>query len=163
MKLVRFPLLMDSSSKYNYTACTIPWRLPSDDPPHLTSTEISWVNLLRSGIPSYKYVTLSLSLFLKTIVCASVFFIHNNYLYSFCFFIKTTPGRKMGLVQFFLLIKKIDFFNVWFTIFFLRLISALYTLLTAMAYLTHFNPERQEYSVPILFHFKSTAVISALN
>ncbi|XP_004495429.2 damage-control phosphatase At2g17340-like [Cicer arietinum] len=50
-KLVPFPLLLDST---NYGACTIPWRLPSDDPRVLTPTELSWINLLHSCIPSYK-------------------------------------------------------------------------------------------------------------
>ncbi|XP_024629497.1 damage-control phosphatase At2g17340 [Medicago truncatula] len=53
-QLVRFPLLMDDSDTTNYSACTIPWRLPSDDPKVPTPTELSWINLFCSGIPSYK-------------------------------------------------------------------------------------------------------------
>ncbi|CAJ2628237.1 unnamed protein product [Trifolium pratense] len=53
-KFVRFPLLMDDTDTTNYTACTIPWRFPSDDPTVPTPTEFSWINLLFSGIPSYK-------------------------------------------------------------------------------------------------------------
>jgi len=55
-QLVRFPLLMDDTVTTNYSPCTIPWRLPSDDPKVLTPTELSWINLFCSGIPSYKYV-----------------------------------------------------------------------------------------------------------
>jgi hypothetical protein len=55
-KFVRFPLLVEDTDTTNYTACTIPWRFPSDDPSIPTPTELSWINLLFSGIPSYKYV-----------------------------------------------------------------------------------------------------------
>ncbi|WJX18999.1 pantothenate kinase [Trifolium repens] len=53
-KFVRFPLLVEDTDTTNYTACTIPWRFPSDDPSIPTPTELSWINLLFSGIPSYK-------------------------------------------------------------------------------------------------------------
>ncbi|XP_027365183.1 uncharacterized protein At2g17340-like isoform X2 [Abrus precatorius] len=49
--MVPLPLLMNSG---NYTACTIPWRLPSDDPRVPTPTELSWINLLLNVIPSFK-------------------------------------------------------------------------------------------------------------
>ncbi|XP_020210406.1 uncharacterized protein At2g17340 isoform X2 [Cajanus cajan] len=49
-QLVPFPLLMNES----YTACTIPWRFPPDDPRILTATELSWINLLHKTIPTYK-------------------------------------------------------------------------------------------------------------
>ncbi|XP_057426815.1 damage-control phosphatase At2g17340-like [Lotus japonicus] len=49
-KLVRFPLLKND----NYTASTIPWRFPSDDPHIPTPTELSWINLLLNTIPSFK-------------------------------------------------------------------------------------------------------------
>ncbi|PNX57290.1 hypothetical protein L195_g058621, partial [Trifolium pratense] len=48
-KFVRFPLLVDDTDTNNYTACTIPWRLPSDDPSIPTPTELSWSNQLFSG------------------------------------------------------------------------------------------------------------------
>jgi len=54
-QLVRFPLLMDDTDTTKYSACTIPWRFSSDDPRVVTPTELSWINLLHSGIPSYKY------------------------------------------------------------------------------------------------------------
>ncbi|WJX12595.1 pantothenate kinase [Trifolium repens] len=53
-KFVRFPLLVDDTDTTNYTASTIPWRFPYDDPTVPTPTELSWINLLFSGIPSYK-------------------------------------------------------------------------------------------------------------
>ncbi|KEH42821.1 hypothetical protein MtrunA17_Chr1g0188221 [Medicago truncatula] len=53
-QLVRFPLLMDDTDTTKYSACTIPWRFASDDPCVVTPTELSWINLLHSGIPSYK-------------------------------------------------------------------------------------------------------------
>ncbi|KAI9092553.1 hypothetical protein K1719_027681 [Acacia pycnantha] len=49
-EMVDFPLLVRS----NYRACTIPYRLPSDDPLKPTPTELSWINLLLGTIPSYK-------------------------------------------------------------------------------------------------------------
>ncbi|XP_019451305.1 PREDICTED: uncharacterized protein At2g17340-like isoform X2 [Lupinus angustifolius] len=49
-ELVHFPLLINT----NYTASTIPWRLPSDDIRIPTPTELSWINLLLNLIPSYK-------------------------------------------------------------------------------------------------------------
>lgn len=51
-QLVPFPLLTNG----NYTACTIPWRFPSDDPSIPTPTELSWINLLLNTIPTFKYV-----------------------------------------------------------------------------------------------------------
>ncbi|KAJ1379490.1 hypothetical protein SESBI_46865 [Sesbania bispinosa] len=50
-ELVPFPLLMNST---NYTACTIPWRFPTDDPRIPTPTELSWIYLLLNIIPSFK-------------------------------------------------------------------------------------------------------------
>ncbi|XP_004495428.1 damage-control phosphatase At2g17340-like [Cicer arietinum] len=52
--LIRFPLLKIDTDTTDYKACTIPWRLPSDDPSIPTPTELSWINLLYSGIPSFK-------------------------------------------------------------------------------------------------------------
>ncbi|KAG4911048.1 uncharacterized protein At2g17340-like isoform X2 [Glycine soja] len=49
-QLVPFPLLTNG----NYTACTIPWRFPSDDPSIPTPTELSWINLLLNTIPTFK-------------------------------------------------------------------------------------------------------------
>ncbi|TKY51962.1 Domain of DUF89 [Spatholobus suberectus] len=49
-QLVPFPLLMNGS----YTANTIPWRFPSDDPRIPTPTELSWINLLLNTIPTFK-------------------------------------------------------------------------------------------------------------
>nr|ACU19479.1 unknown [Glycine max] len=49
-QLVPFPLLMNG----NYTASTIPWRLPSDDPSIPTPIELSWLNLFLNTIPTFK-------------------------------------------------------------------------------------------------------------
>ncbi|CAL0321099.1 unnamed protein product [Lupinus luteus] len=49
-ELVHFPLLVNT----NYIACTIPWRFPYDDMNITTHTELSWIILLQSVIPSYK-------------------------------------------------------------------------------------------------------------
>ncbi|CAJ1976399.1 unnamed protein product [Sphenostylis stenocarpa] len=49
-QLVPFPLLRTEK----YTAGTIPWRFPSDDPHVPTPTEISWINLLLRTIPTFK-------------------------------------------------------------------------------------------------------------
>ncbi|KAE9589713.1 hypothetical protein Lalb_Chr21g0311871 [Lupinus albus] len=49
-ELVHFPLLVHN----NYIACTIPWRFPYDDMNIPTPTELSWIILLQSLIPSYK-------------------------------------------------------------------------------------------------------------
>ncbi|MED6189731.1 hypothetical protein PIB30_098831 [Stylosanthes scabra] len=48
-ELVEFPLLNEV-----YSACTIPWRHPSDDPSVTAPIELSWINLLLNTIPSYK-------------------------------------------------------------------------------------------------------------
>ncbi|KAL5068433.1 hypothetical protein RYX36_019320 [Vicia faba] len=53
-ELVRFSLLVDDTDTYNYKACSIPMRFPSDDPSVPTPTELSWINLLYCGIPSFK-------------------------------------------------------------------------------------------------------------
>ncbi|XP_068490973.1 damage-control phosphatase At2g17340-like isoform X1 [Phaseolus vulgaris] len=49
-QLVPFPSLANEK----YTASTIPWRFPSDDPHIPTSTELSWINLLHNTIPTFK-------------------------------------------------------------------------------------------------------------
>ncbi|PHU10774.1 hypothetical protein BC332_22634 [Capsicum chinense] len=50
-ELVGFPLLMTWSSRYK--ACTIPYRLPSDDPTKATDTELSWIHVFMNSIPSF--------------------------------------------------------------------------------------------------------------
>ncbi|KAF7820658.1 hypothetical protein G2W53_026113 [Senna tora] len=57
-ELVEFPLLMHS----DYAACTIPYRLPSDDPRNPTPNELSWINVLQQSIPSYKLTHMSIGL-----------------------------------------------------------------------------------------------------
>ncbi|KFK40120.1 hypothetical protein AALP_AA3G333000 [Arabis alpina] len=47
--MIPFPLLQT-----NYKACTIPYRLPSDNPKIATATEISWINVFANSIPSFK-------------------------------------------------------------------------------------------------------------
>ncbi|QCE07555.1 type II pantothenate kinase [Vigna unguiculata] len=49
-QLVPLPLLVNEK----YTASTIPWRVPSDDPHIPTPTELSWINLLHNTIPTFK-------------------------------------------------------------------------------------------------------------
>ncbi|KOM35600.1 hypothetical protein LR48_Vigan02g175000 [Vigna angularis] len=49
-QLVPLPLLANDK----YTASTIPWRFPSDDPHIPTATELSWINLLHNTIPTFK-------------------------------------------------------------------------------------------------------------
>ncbi|CAK8572156.1 unnamed protein product [Lathyrus sativus] len=53
-ELVRFSLLVDDTDTNSYKACSIPMRFPSDDPTVPTPTELSWINLLYCGIPSFK-------------------------------------------------------------------------------------------------------------
>ncbi|GAU43596.1 hypothetical protein TSUD_27980 [Trifolium subterraneum] len=53
-KFVRFPLLVGDTDTTNYTACTIPWRFPADDPTVPTPTELSWINLLFSALIRYR-------------------------------------------------------------------------------------------------------------
>ncbi|CAL5208138.1 unnamed protein product [Lathyrus oleraceus] len=54
LQLVRFSLLMDDTDTHTYKPCSIPMRFPSDDPTVPTPTELSWINLLYGGIPSYR-------------------------------------------------------------------------------------------------------------
>lgn len=58
-EMVALPLLKHS----DYAACSIPYRLPSDDPHNLTPTELAWVNVLLNTIPSFKYLSSSLPFF----------------------------------------------------------------------------------------------------
>ncbi|PKI75802.1 hypothetical protein CRG98_003845 [Punica granatum] len=52
-ELVPFPLLM-TPIESNYRSCTIPYRFPSDNPKKATPTEIAWIDLFLSSIPSFK-------------------------------------------------------------------------------------------------------------
>ncbi|KDP47020.1 hypothetical protein JCGZ_10747 [Jatropha curcas] len=52
-ELVPFPLLM-TPIESNYRACTIPYRFPSDNPRKATPTELQWIDLFYSSIPSFK-------------------------------------------------------------------------------------------------------------
>ncbi|KAI4347445.1 hypothetical protein L6164_008258 [Bauhinia variegata] len=52
-ELVEFPLLLTPIHS-NYRACTIPYRFPSDNPRKATPTEISWIDLFKNSIPSFK-------------------------------------------------------------------------------------------------------------
>ncbi|XP_021636101.1 damage-control phosphatase At2g17340-like isoform X1 [Hevea brasiliensis] len=52
-ELVPFPLLMTPITS-NYRACTIPYRFPSDNPRKPTTTELQWIDLFYSSIPSFK-------------------------------------------------------------------------------------------------------------
>lgn len=75
-QLVPFPLLTNG----NYTACTIPWRFPSDDPSIPTPTELSWINLLLNTIPTFKYVIFFFFPTQKIKIkmgCGSNFFFHH--------------------------------------------------------------------------------------
>ncbi|MCE5165693.1 hypothetical protein HAX54_011665, partial [Datura stramonium] len=49
-ELVPFPLLMIST----YGACTIPYRFPSDNPTKATPTELSWIQVFKNSIPSFR-------------------------------------------------------------------------------------------------------------
>ncbi|XP_070670619.1 damage-control phosphatase At2g17340-like isoform X2 [Malus domestica] len=40
--------------RFNYRACTIPYRFPSDNPRKPTPTELSWIDLLYNSTPSFK-------------------------------------------------------------------------------------------------------------
>ncbi|XP_071724971.1 damage-control phosphatase At2g17340-like [Rutidosis leptorrhynchoides] len=53
--MVPCPLLL-TPIESNYKACTIPYRIPSDNPKKATPTEISWINLFYNAIPSFKSV-----------------------------------------------------------------------------------------------------------
>ncbi|KAF5745823.1 hypothetical protein HS088_TW07G01417 [Tripterygium wilfordii] len=59
-ELVPFPLLM-TPIESNYSACTIPYRFPSDNPKKPTSTELSWIDLFLHSIPSFEYPASPLS------------------------------------------------------------------------------------------------------
>ncbi|KAM0976563.1 hypothetical protein FF1_019537 [Malus domestica] len=48
-----FPLLTILIG-FNYRACTIPYRFPSDNPRKPTLTELSWIDLLYNSTPSFK-------------------------------------------------------------------------------------------------------------
>ncbi|XP_074275561.1 damage-control phosphatase At2g17340-like [Silene latifolia] len=52
-EMVPFPLLT-TPIESNYRACTIPYRFPSDNPNLPTPSEISWINVYVSSIPSFK-------------------------------------------------------------------------------------------------------------
>lgn len=73
-ELVEFPLILRS----NYRACTIPYRVPSDDPRKPTPTELSWIDLLLSTIPSFKSVSSSSSRL------SFVFFFSLKFIYFVC-------------------------------------------------------------------------------
>uniref|UniRef100_A0A1J3E3U0 Damage-control phosphatase ARMT1-like metal-binding domain-containing protein n=1 Tax=Noccaea caerulescens TaxID=107243 RepID=A0A1J3E3U0_NOCCA len=51
--MIPFPLL-PTPIESNYRACTIPYRVPSDNPRIATPTEISWINVFANSIPSFK-------------------------------------------------------------------------------------------------------------
>ncbi|EOA32299.1 hypothetical protein CARUB_v10015561mg [Capsella rubella] len=51
--MVPFPQL-PTPIETSYTACTIPFRFPCDDPRKTTPTELSWINVFASSIPSFK-------------------------------------------------------------------------------------------------------------
>lgn len=55
-ELVPFPLLL-TPIESNYRACTIPYRFPSDNPRKATPTEISWIDLFRNSIPSFRFLS----------------------------------------------------------------------------------------------------------
>ncbi|KAL3514926.1 hypothetical protein ACH5RR_021828 [Cinchona calisaya] len=52
-ELVAFPLLT-TPIESNYRTCTIPYRFPSDNPKKPTPTELSWIDLFLSSIPSFR-------------------------------------------------------------------------------------------------------------
>ncbi|KAJ7980167.1 Pantothenate kinase [Quillaja saponaria] len=52
-EMVPFPLLI-TPIESNYSACTIPYRFPSDNPRKPTPTELSWIDLFLNSIPSFK-------------------------------------------------------------------------------------------------------------
>uniref|UniRef100_A0A1J3ITC0 Damage-control phosphatase ARMT1-like metal-binding domain-containing protein n=2 Tax=Noccaea caerulescens TaxID=107243 RepID=A0A1J3ITC0_NOCCA len=51
--MIPFPLL-PAPIESNYRACTIPYRVPCDNPRIATPTEISWINVFANSIPSFK-------------------------------------------------------------------------------------------------------------
>ncbi|KAM0962337.1 hypothetical protein ACFX2A_021959 [Malus domestica] len=48
-----FPLLT-MPFEFNYRACTIPYRFPSNNPRKPTPTELSWIDLFYNSTPSFK-------------------------------------------------------------------------------------------------------------
>lgn len=52
-ELVELPLLV-SPIETNYRVCTIPYRFPNDNPKKPTPTEITWIDLFRNSIPSFR-------------------------------------------------------------------------------------------------------------